>query len=82
MQAFAMGADYRRETKSRRNNYHATFQVERHSDPPLAASAPAAAGARQITEQLITDAGYNPVPPGGLDKARAVEDLSWPPVTP
>jgi 8-hydroxy-5-deazaflavin:NADPH oxidoreductase len=39
-------------------------------------------GARQITEQLITDAGYDPVPLGGLDKARAVEDLSWLPVTP
>jgi 8-hydroxy-5-deazaflavin:NADPH oxidoreductase len=34
-------------------------------------------GARQITEQLITDAGYDPVMLGGLDNARAVEDLSW-----
>ena len=34
-------------------------------------------GARDITEQLITDAGYDPVPLGGLDKARAVEDLTW-----
>jgi 8-hydroxy-5-deazaflavin:NADPH oxidoreductase len=33
--------------------------------------------ARDITEQLITDAGYDPVPLGGLDKARAVEDLTW-----
>jgi predicted dinucleotide-binding enzyme len=33
-------------------------------------------GARDITEELITDAGYNPVPFGGLDKARAVEDLA------
>jgi len=30
-----------------------------------------------ITEQLITDAGYDPVPLGGLDKARALEDLAW-----
>jgi predicted dinucleotide-binding enzyme len=30
-----------------------------------------------ITEELITDAGYDPVPLGGLDKARAVEDLAW-----
>jgi predicted dinucleotide-binding enzyme len=34
-------------------------------------------GARDITGQLSTDAGYDPVPPGGLDKARAVEDLAW-----
>ena len=30
-----------------------------------------------ITERLITDAGYDPVPLGGLDKARALEDLAW-----
>jgi len=30
-----------------------------------------------ITEQLITDVGYDPVPLGGLDKARALEDLAW-----
>ena len=29
-----------------------------------------------ITEELITDAGYDPVPLGGLDTARAVEDLA------
>jgi 8-hydroxy-5-deazaflavin:NADPH oxidoreductase len=34
-------------------------------------------GAREITEQLITDAGYAPVPLGRLDKARALEDLLW-----
>jgi 8-hydroxy-5-deazaflavin:NADPH oxidoreductase len=34
-------------------------------------------GARQVTEQLITDAGYDPVPLGGLDRARAMEDLTW-----
>jgi predicted dinucleotide-binding enzyme len=33
--------------------------------------------ARDITGQLITDAGYDPVPLGRLDKARAVEDLAW-----
>jgi len=27
--------------------------------------------------QLITDAGYDPVRVGGLDKARALEDLTW-----
>jgi predicted dinucleotide-binding enzyme len=30
-----------------------------------------------IAGQLITDAGYDPVRVGGLDKARALEDLSW-----
>jgi predicted dinucleotide-binding enzyme len=30
--------------------------------------------AREVTEQLIRDAGYDPVYVGGLDKARAVED--------
>jgi hypothetical protein len=33
--------------------------------------------ARAITEQLITDVGYDPVLLGELDKARAVADLSW-----
>jgi predicted dinucleotide-binding enzyme len=31
-------------------------------------------GARQLTEQLNRDAGYDPVYAGGLDKARALED--------
>ena len=30
-----------------------------------------------IAGHLITDAGYDPVPVGGLDKARALEDLTW-----
>jgi hypothetical protein len=30
--------------------------------------------ARDVTEQLIQDAGYDPVSVGGLDKARALED--------
>jgi 8-hydroxy-5-deazaflavin:NADPH oxidoreductase len=30
--------------------------------------------ARQVTEQLIRDAGYEPVSAGGLDKARALEE--------
>jgi len=34
-------------------------------------------GARDIAGQFITDAGYDPVSLGGLDKARAVEDLAW-----
>jgi predicted dinucleotide-binding enzyme len=32
-------------------------------------------GARDVTEQLIRDAGFDPVLVGGLDQARAVEDL-------
>jgi predicted dinucleotide-binding enzyme len=31
--------------------------------------------ARDVTEQLIRDAGYDPVSVGGLDAARAVEDF-------
>src|SRR5947209_13850667 len=31
-------------------------------------------GAREVTEQLIRDAGYDPVSVGGLDKARTLED--------
>ena len=31
-------------------------------------------GAREVTEQLIRDAGYEPVFAGGLDKARLLED--------
>jgi 8-hydroxy-5-deazaflavin:NADPH oxidoreductase len=31
-------------------------------------------GAREVTEQLIRDAGYDPVYVGGLDKARVLED--------
>jgi predicted dinucleotide-binding enzyme len=30
--------------------------------------------ARDVTEQLIRDAGYDPVSVGGLDQARALED--------
>jgi len=31
-------------------------------------------GAREVTEQLVRDAGYEPVFVGGLDKARMLED--------
>jgi predicted dinucleotide-binding enzyme len=30
--------------------------------------------AREVTEQLLRDAGYEPVHVGGLDRARALED--------
>ena len=32
-------------------------------------------GARELTEQLIRDAGYEPVSVGGLENARALEDF-------
>ena len=31
-------------------------------------------GAREVTEQLIRDAGFDPINVGGLDQARAMED--------
>ena len=31
--------------------------------------------AREVTEQLIRDAGYDPMYAGGLDKSRALEDF-------
>ena len=34
--------------------------------------------AREVTEQLIRDAGYEPVPAGDLEKARAHEDFLGP----
>jgi len=34
--------------------------------------------ARQVTEQLIRDAGYEPVAAGGLENARALEDFVMP----
>jgi 8-hydroxy-5-deazaflavin:NADPH oxidoreductase len=33
--------------------------------------------AREVTEQLSADAGYDPVLLGGLDMARSLEDLTW-----
>jgi MFS family permease len=35
---------------------------------------------RVIAAELITDAGYEPVLVGGLDQARALEDVTWLPV--
>jgi predicted dinucleotide-binding enzyme len=31
-------------------------------------------GAREVTEELIRDAGYDPIPAGGLENARLLED--------
>jgi hypothetical protein len=44
---------------------------------PLSSFYVAKDDARDITGQFITDAGYDPVPLGGLDKACAVEDPAW-----
>ena len=33
--------------------------------------------AREVTEQLIRDAGYDPVRVGDLSRARALEDMVW-----
>jgi predicted dinucleotide-binding enzyme len=35
-------------------------------------------GAREVTEELIRDAGYDPVNAGGLENARALEDFLGP----
>ena len=51
-------------------------QIRRSGCRPAASMSPGD-GARDITGQVITDAGYDPVPLGGLDRARAVEDLAW-----
>jgi predicted dinucleotide-binding enzyme len=32
-------------------------------------------GAREVTERLIRDAGYDPVPAGGLESARMLEEM-------
>ena len=37
-------------------------------------------GAYDIARKLIIDAGYDPVLVGGLDQARALEDMTWLPV--
>lgn len=34
-------------------------------------------GAREVTEQLVRDAGYDPVRVGDLSRARAFEDAVW-----
>jgi predicted dinucleotide-binding enzyme len=37
-------------------------------------------GALAVTRQLTIDAGYDPLPVGGLDKARALEEVAWLPL--
>jgi 8-hydroxy-5-deazaflavin:NADPH oxidoreductase len=60
--------------KSFNNNFAAVFdQIDTQRVRPSNLFA-AEEGARAISEQLIRDAGYDPVYVGGLEQARALED--------
>jgi 8-hydroxy-5-deazaflavin:NADPH oxidoreductase len=60
--------------KSFNTNYAALYdQVAEQRARPCSLFA-ADDDAREVTEQLIRDAGYEPVSLGGLDQARALED--------
>ena len=60
--------------KSFNANYAALYdQVDEQRVPPCNLFA-ADDDARELTEQLIRDAGYEPVSLGGLEQARALED--------
>lgn len=60
--------------KSFNCNYAAIYdQIDAQRVPPNNLYA-AEDGAREVTEQLIRDAGYEPVPAGGLENARLLED--------
>ena len=48
-------------------------QIDQQRVPPSNVFA-AENGAREVTERLIRDAGYDPVSVGGLEQARALED--------
>jgi 8-hydroxy-5-deazaflavin:NADPH oxidoreductase len=50
-------------------------QIDRQRVPPSNLYA-AEDGAREVTEQLIRDAGYDPVYVGGLEQARALEEYA------
>jgi len=55
-------------------NFAAIYaQISKESAPPGCVCC-ADDAARAVTEQLIRDAGYEPVNAGGLDNARALED--------
>ncbi|MGH2921850.1 MAG: dinucleotide-binding protein [Gaiellaceae bacterium] len=60
--------------KSFNCNYAALYdQIDAQRVPPSNLYA-AEDGARDVTEQLIRDAGYEPVSAGGLENARLLED--------
>ena len=61
--------------KSFNTNFAALYdQIDEQRVPPSNVYA-ADDEAREVSEQLIRDAGFDPVYAGGLDKARALEDL-------
>lgn len=61
--------------KSFNTNFAALYdQIEEQRVPPSNIYA-ADDEAREVTEQLIRDAGFDPVYAGGLDKARALEEF-------
>ncbi|HEX7309633.1 MAG TPA: hypothetical protein VF232_00505 [Gaiellaceae bacterium] len=56
-------------------NFAALYdEIPNQSTPPSCLYA-AEDGAREVTEQLIRDAGYEPVSLGGIENARALEDF-------
>lgn len=60
--------------KSFNCNFAALYdQIDEQRAPPSNLYA-AEDGAREVTEQLIRDAGYEPVSAGGLENARLLED--------
>ena len=61
--------------KAFNTNYAVLYeQIGEQSAPPACLYA-ADDEAREVTEQLIRDAGYEPVSAGGLENARALEDF-------
>jgi predicted dinucleotide-binding enzyme len=61
--------------KAFNTNYAALYdRIDEQRVPPSDMYA-AEDGAREVTEQLIRDAGYEPVYVGGLEQARAMEDF-------
>ena len=61
--------------KSFNTNFAALYdQIDEQRVPPSNVYA-ADEEAREVTEQLIHDAGFDPVYAGGLDKARALEEV-------
>ena len=60
--------------KSFNLNFARLYDRVDEQDPPPGNLYAADDGAREVTEQLIRDAGYEPVYVGGLDKARVLEE--------
>jgi predicted dinucleotide-binding enzyme len=55
-------------------NYAALYDLVDEQRVPPSNLYAADEEAREVTEQLIRDAGYEPVSPGGLEQARLLED--------